>query len=200
MAIDHDTNGLDIIHDTILIILSDWNRMSTDFEMSLIWPLCSNNAIIDESMLKRKIWPTTCDRTFSANFSLGLCLSWFTKFHGFMITETTKISIQQIKMIDTRYQRKITKTSCIAYRYYTFINVYCFFVFFISFHNYVILYTTYICHCYCLHYSEIYIPCMAWMKIWSRSAMFLSSYCLVAYITPHSAILFPNVLVDSHIY
>ena len=73
-------------------------------------------------------------------------------------------------------------------------------VFFLSFHNYVILYTTYICHCHCLHYSEIYTPCMAWMKIWSRSAMFLSSYCLVAYITPHSAILFPNVLVDSHIY
>lgn len=131
MAIDHDTNGLDIIHDTILIRLSDWNRMSTDSEMSLIWPLCSNNPIIDESMFKRKIWSKTCDRTFSANFSLGLCLSWFTKFHGFMITETTKISIQQTKMIDTRYQRKITKTSCIAYLYYTFINVYCFFCFFI---------------------------------------------------------------------
>jgi len=127
MAIDHDTNGLDIIHDTILIRLSDWNRMSTDFEMSLIWPLCSNNAIIDESMSKGKIlqkmW--SCDRTFSANFSCCICLSWFTEFHGLMIIETKKIGIQRIKMINTHYRRNVTKTSYIAY--YTFRNVYCIF-------------------------------------------------------------------------
>jgi len=172
MAIDHDTNGLDIIHDTILIRLSDWNRMSTDFEMSLIWPLCSNNAIIDESMSKGKIlqkmlscdpqalvsyifvyylrlsikidgdskqiyiWNKClwCDRTFSANFSCCICLSWFTKFHGLMIIETKKIGIQRIKMINTHYRRNVTKTSYIAY--YTFINVYCIF-FIISFLCYI---------------------------------------------------------------
>ena len=53
---------------------------------------------------------------------VAYAFSWFTKFHGFMIlTGTTKIGIQQIKLSIHHYPRKITKTSFISY--YTVINL-----------------------------------------------------------------------------
>jgi hypothetical protein len=70
---------------------------------------------LDKSMLKekpdRKLYHVTAPLLQTSLVQVvAYPFSWFTKFHGFMIlTGTTKIGIQQIKIINSHIRGKLRK-------------------------------------------------------------------------------------------